>query len=231
MQALIDGDLIAYRCAASAENDPVEVAIKRADLLTIDLLTATLCDSYRMFISGNNNFRVSIDPNYKANRKDKPKPVHLVPVQEFLIKSYNAEVTDGYEADDALGINQQEHSTVIVSLDKDLLQIPGHHYQWEISGRPAKWFEQNYLDGLRHFYASSLIGDVSDNIRGVDGIGKVKAKRALQDLETEQELFDKCRELYGDDPRYFKNLRLLWILRNENEFFNEIERGLIALQE
>ena len=41
MIALLDGDLVAYRCAASAESDPVDIAIIRADRLMRDILEAT----------------------------------------------------------------------------------------------------------------------------------------------------------------------------------------------
>jgi 5'-3' exonuclease len=120
-------------------------------------------------------------------------------------------------------------------LDKDLLQIPGRHYQWEIRGtshgkqwtKEAAFYDVEELEGLRSFYVSSLVGDRSDNIFGVEGLGKVKAAKALQHCESEQELFDTCRTLYKDDTRFFKNLKLLWLLREYEDVFDPEKRGLI----
>ena len=133
MQALIDHDLVVFRCAASAENDSLNIAIHRAEALLDELLTKTGADSYRAFLSGKSNFRKTIYPEYKANRTA-PKPVHLAALREYALEKMNAELApDTLEADDALGINQTE-DTMIVTLDKDLLMIPGKHFSWEIKG-------------------------------------------------------------------------------------------------
>ena len=243
MIALIDGDLVAYRCSASAENDGVEIAVTRCDRLMQDILAVTTADSYRVFLTGGNNFRKDIDPEYKANRKDTIPPQYLQQCREHLVVNWKAEVCDGHEADDALGVAQVSawhipveeavEETIICSLDKDLLQIPGKHYRWQIG--TSKWTKEaellnvDYLAGLRSFYISSLVGDKSDNVRGVDGIGKVRADKALIGAETEQEMFDTCRILYNDDERYFRNVKLLWIWREENDIFDPVKRGLIEL--
>lgn len=233
MIALIDGDLVAFRCAASAENDGADIAILRADKLIRQLIEETKADSYRVFLTGPDNFRKIIDPEYKANRTE-PLPIYLDACKEFLILEHKAEIEESLEADDLLAINQGE-DTIICSLDKDLLQIPGRHYQWEIRGvshgkpwtKEAAFYDVEELEGLRNFYVSSLVGDRSDNIFGVEGLGKVKAAKALQYLESEQEFFDTCRTLYKDDERYFRNLKLLWLLREYGEVFDPEKRGLI----
>ena len=78
MIANLDGDLIAFRCAASVGDlGEEEIAILRTDKLMRDLLYNTDSESYRCFISGRGNFRKIINPDYKANRKDKPPPKWL----------------------------------------------------------------------------------------------------------------------------------------------------------
>jgi len=134
MQALIDQDLLCYRCAASAENDDLGIAIYRIDELLDNILNKTEATSYRAFLTSSSNFRKQIYPEYKANRTQ-PKPRHLRDLQVYSLEKLNAEYApDGLEADDALAINQTE-DTVICSLDKDLLQVPGHHFSWEINGK------------------------------------------------------------------------------------------------
>lgn len=214
--ALIDGDIVAYRCAASAENDDLEIALLRADKLMRDILEAVGAGSYLAFLSGADNFRKEINPSYKANRKDKVPPRWLNDVQQFLMREWKAEPTYGCEADDMLGVYQTD-LTVICSIDKDLLQIPGYHYNF-VSGVHQHVTE---LDGLKFFYNQALIGDRVDNIFGVDGIGKVKASKLINHLHTEKDMYNTVCKLYNDPDRLDMNLDCLWIWRNENEKWSD----------
>lgn len=222
MQALIDFDIVAYSMAASAENDPVEVAYMRIDQMIHSILDTTGANTYRGFISGGSNFRHEIYPEYKANRKDMVDPRWRSACKEYLVREWAAEVTDGYEADDALGINQTA-DTIICSIDKDLDQVPGLHYSWPIVRkgnivREGKIYEVSEIEGLRSFYRSLLVGDRTDNIFGVDGIGKVKAAAMIDNLETEEEMFERVAELYqGDMDRLLVNGKCLYIMREENK--------------
>lgn len=238
MQALIDGDIVVYSNAASAELDPVEVAYMRIDQMMHSILDTTGSDTFRVFLSGSNNFRHEIYSEYKANRKDMVDPRWRSACKEYLVREWNAEVTDGYEADDALGINQDtgnldfrlddrvcdmKYNTIICSIDKDLDMIPGMHYSWPIVRkgvvvREGKIYEVSEIEGLRSFYRSLLVGDRTDNIFGVDGIGPVKASKMIDNLETEEEMFEKVAELYqGDMDRLLVNGKCLWIMREENK--------------
>lgn len=242
MKALLDGDLVAFRSAASCkEDDDKGIAIWRANKLVEQLLIETNASSHTIYLSGGDNFRKEIDPLYKANRINQPRPQWLEAVREFLVLEWNAIVTDGIEADDVMGIAQctennffinhpdfygesQTMRSCIVSLDKDMQMIPGWHYSWAIAGpnwtKEAKWNVVHELDGLRNFYISSLIGDVADNISGVKGLGKAKAPRELEGCITEEDMFKRCRTLYDEDDRFFRNLQLLWIQRKENDVFS-----------
>lgn len=238
--ALIDTDIVVFRSAAASENDSFNVACLRADDMMRKILNACDTDQYRAFLSGGDNFRYKIDPSYKANRKDKVDPRWRDDLKEFLVLEWGAEVTDGIEADDALGIYQsedlrltkgyytgsewgglapnwlQETDTVICSIDKDLLQIPGKHYNFV----KDEFQEVSELQGLQWFYQQMLIGDTSDNIVGVKGIGKVKAAKAISCLEKEEEMYYTVRRLYKDDERFLRNGKLLHIMREENDIWN-----------
>lgn len=216
MTGLVDGDIACYRCAASAENEPEEIAILRLDTLMKNILSQE--ENHLTFLTGSNNFRYNINKEYKANRKDKPKPIHLAACHQYLLQEYGAIITEGYEADDALGFNQTE-DTVIFSIDKDLLMIPGHHYNFVKN----EFTEVLPMEGIKTFYRQLLIGDVTDNIYGVDGIGKVKASRLIDHLETEEEMFKVVREKYNDDERFYMNADCLWIWRKENEKYTDRE--------
>ena len=221
MKALIDGDIVVYRSAASAENDDPWIAQTRADQMIQEIIADTGSTSYMVYLTGKNNFRREIAPSYKANRPD-TRPAHWQAVREFLVTQHKAYICDGYEADDEMGIQQDKSgtSTVICSIDKDLLQIPGKHYNFV-----KKLFTNvGNDDGLKFLYLQSLIGDRSDNILGVAGIGPVKAEKALEGLLPE-EWYDKCRELYNDDERYHLNMKLLYIWQKPNDSWEPPQVG------
>ena len=83
-----------------------------------------------IYLSGKDNFRIklAVTKPYKENRKDKPKPKHYQAISDFLIKN-GAIVIDGMEADDALAMHStMSPSAVICTIDKDLLQVEGWHF-------------------------------------------------------------------------------------------------------
>ena len=222
-------DLVCFRCAASAENDPVGIAIYRAEELLDIILSKSKSDSYRAFLTGSTNFRNSIYPEYKANRTAK-KPQHLKALREYAVEKMNAEIaSDGLEADDMLGIYQTD-KTIICSLDKDLLQIKGKHFQWEISGKnwkkPDTFIDQTELEGLRLFYEQCVKGDSSDNIKGIEGMGQKKASTLLANAKTEKEMMELVRKCYAHDDEFLMNARCLWILRSLEDDYKHRFEGL-----
>ena len=115
-----------------------------------------------------------------------------------------------------------KEDTIIVSADKDLRQIPGKHYNFV----KEELFEVTPLEGLRFFYKQTLIGDSSDNIYGVKGIGPVKAGKLIDCLDTEEEMYYTCRNLYKDDDRFHLNCKLLWILREDMKIWEPSQQLL-----
>lgn len=217
--ALIDGDVIAYRCAASCEpnkekleREPFDLAILRADQLIYRILDSSQATQYRVFVSGGDNFRYLLYPDYKANRAKARRPEYLDGVREFLLGEWKAEICTGYEADDGIGIAANEGS-IVCSNDKDFKQIPGEHYNFVREEFMVIDEDQAALN----FWTAMLVGDVSDNVRGVDGIGPKKAWSNLAGLSAEA-MYRRVRELYGDDERFILNYRLLRILRSKEEY-------------
>lgn len=215
--ALIDGDLVAYISAAScAKDDPLHIALLRVEERLRKILTYTQCSSYKVFVSGGSNFRYELYPDYKANRTA-DDPEHRAACHQFIIDEWKGEETDGYEADDALGVFQRDDA-IICSLDKDLRMIPGRHFSWEISRkgviiREPEFAEVSYIDGIKHFYKQMLIGDTSDNIIGVRGLGKAKAAKIIDPLTDEKDMIKVVKDLYNDEERFTMNADCLWIWR------------------
>jgi len=240
--ALVDGDMVAYRCAASChpskkkalelgvpfetlEVEPLDTAIFRANDLLYRIMDSCSADEYRVFISGDRNYRKLLYKDYKAHRADVPKPTHLDSIRELLAREWQAEVCDGYEADDGIGMAHSERA-IIVSNDKDFKQIEGEHYN------PVK-DEFEVVDSTMaayYFYHILLKGDAADNIRGVDGIGEVRASRILTGLSPE-EMHTTVSRLYDDERRFLLNYKLVRILRSPEEYediLRELDEAAIS---
>tara|TARA_R110000868_G_scaffold346893_3_gene607994 strand:+ start:2731 stop:3414 length:684 start_codon:yes stop_codon:yes gene_type:complete len=211
-------DLVCFRAASSAEEEGFGIAKHRAQQLLDNILGKVKCTEYRAFLTGSTNFRKDILPTYKANRKDRVKPKHLKELQDYAINKMGAEwAPESLEADDSMAIHQTD-DTIICTLDKDLLQVPGKHFSWEISGanwtRPDRFLTQTELEGNRLFFEQCIKGDTSDNVVGIKGLGDKKAKNMLQNCDTEQQMFEIVQDLYSDDDRFIRNASCLWMKRS-----------------
>lgn len=228
----MDGDLFCYRSAASAEKDEVGIAKHYVDKLLDNCLVDLNATEFQFYLTGSTNFRFQVYPEYKANRLDTPKPRHLAALRDYIMEKYNGIMSEGCEADDLMGIAQCAETatarSVIVSLDKDMLMIPGEHYSWHIEGGPpdkrwvreARQQEITPIQGYRNFYTQMLTGDTSDNIKGVSGIGKVGAAKLLANPDlTEEEMFHIVCDAYSNDDEMLMNGQCLWIHRKPNDIW------------
>lgn len=177
---------------------------------------------------------------YKGGRKS-DKPYYYNGVRTYLLTHYDAFVSIGCEADDEMAIEQTKRpdETIICTRDKDLRQVPGHHYGWEC-GKQAEFGPTIYdrlgtvqLDrslsspkivggGFAFFCAQLLTGDPVDNIGGLPKYGPVKVESLLHDCTSTGELLDvirrEYRNVYGDDwkPQLREQCDLLWMIRERD---------------
>ena len=101
----------------------------------------------------------------------------------------------------------------MASIDKDLLQLPGRHYNFV----KDEWINVSLHDAERKVWELMLIGDVSDNIRGIQGVGPVNAKRIL-DQSGSEGWRETVYNLYNDERRFRLNERLIRVLRSMGEW-------------
>ena len=215
----MDGDIYAFRVACTTENDNEAIAVYRVNEMIENTLAEVEASEYKLFLTSPDNFRKHIYPEYKANRTA-TKPKHLQFLRDYLVESWQGTVAEKMEADDYLGINQHE-SSIICSIDKDLLQVPGKHYNFV----KKEFYEVDVETGSRNFYTQLLTGDTSDNIKGIAGIGPVKAKKALADATNEYEMFCIVRDMYKNDEWMIMNGRCLHILRSlDDDWTNHFKR-------
>ena len=214
MLALIDGDICVYRIGFTTEEEDEKIAYWRMDELMDNILEGSKATEYHVYLTASNDktaFRKKIYPEYKAHRT-KPKPRHYEALRTYLEASYKADVVTTIEADDALGMNQDMDS-VICSIDKDLLQIEGHHYNFVTD----EWKTIDERTGMYNFYTQMIVGDSADNLKGVKGKGEVAACKMLADCKLEQDYFDVVRGMYGNDEEMLLNGRCFWIWRTPDD--------------
>ena len=216
--AIIDADILCYRVGFASEDSSEAVCLARVTELVNSIVFKELrCDDYRAYITGRRNYRneIAVTAPYKGNRKDNAKPKHYVAIRKHL-QRLGAELIEDQEADDSVAIDATASGGWIVSIDKDLDQVAGWHYNFVKH-------EEYYVteeEGLLNFYTQILTGDRVDNIIGLHGIGPKKAEKLLKDCKTERELYDACLKAYdGDELRVIENANLLWLRRLPNQTY------------
>jgi len=181
--ALLDGDIIAYTTAARAANGD---CIDHDDLVgwvrgsVQEWAPRSFFNRYVLYMSDSSNFRMDIYPEYKANRKGQPKPKLLQMVKDILHEEYQAIVVANHEADDAIAtamyVKYEDETPVAVTTDKDFAQLEGWHWNPNKDDWP-RYIDQN--EANYNLAIQALMGDSTDNIKGLPGIGVKKATKML----------------------------------------------------
>jgi len=221
----IDGDIICYRAAFSAQDGSPQDAERTANNLIEYTWEQTLDmpfpgpDEYHVYLTGPTNFRkeVAKTAEYKGNRSQ-DRPIHLDHVKQYLQGKHPTTVSVNEEADDLIAIEATNYGSdaIIASIDKDFLQVACKHFNF-VTG---KWKTVEPFDGLRFFYSQVLTGDSVDNIKGLYRVGPKTAEKMLKHCKTEEELYKACVDAYdGDTNRVLENARLLWLRRYEGEMW------------
>lgn len=200
--AAIDGDIVLYKAAwaTDKEGTAADACSAAGDLMNKIKDDLDVDNAHAMvYFSSSYNFRKSIWPLYKYNRIDVKRPRHLGVVKSYMLDMYNCRSVDYLEADDLLAAAMAAKSNVVCcSIDKDLLQLEGTHYN--INKRTIT--EVTREEGLYNLAMQALTGDSVDNIKGCPGIGPKKAAKILEGM-AEDDWIDRCveayRGVYGDD--------------------------------
>ena len=217
---LIDGDIIAYKAAASAEvatnwgngqwtlhSFEPDVEVRVEDQIH-KLLEAPVQDCVIAF-TDKKNFRKDVAPYYKANRKDTRKPMLLDYAKKYMSLQYNTIMYRNLEADDVLGIlGTKNRDTIIWSEDKDLLTIPAKHW---INGEVVEITE---AEANYQFLYQTLIGDSTDNYKGCPTIGPKTANKILSSGCTWEAVVEAFKSKGLSEEVALENARLARILRD-----------------
>lgn len=238
MRAALDGDIVLYSVCFAANNDPIAYACRSARSFCEGVMHSLNVEGADIYLTGRNNYRVAYGDEaypYKGTRS-KDKPHHFAELRKYMIESLKAEVVDGQEADDVLGILGYAGTHVICTIDKDLYGVPGWHWNWKSK-------ELNMVspeDADRFFYTQLLTGDSTDNIPGlykrVGMKATAKIKEPIADMTDPADMYDYVRDVYMEgymkvgicpddadaviDDWLLRQGRMLWIRREEGEMWS-----------
>lgn len=165
-------------------------------------------------------FRHKMFDDYKGTRKGMPEELaEQVPVIQDVLKAMNIPLMmkEGYEADDLLGTmsvrgEEAGYQVTIVSGDRDLLQLATDQVQIRIpkTDRAGTTVENYYAADVLEKYqvtpkefidVKALMGDASDNIPGIPGIGEKTATKLIKEFGSIENTYAHIEEVKPNRAR------------------------------
>ena len=247
----MNGNILNYECAFAAEAawkyqhaekgeevtgpPPFDRVAQTIDARIAEIMRVTEAKKNMFFFTGSTNFRNEIAFTQKYKERPGNKPFYYDAVRAYIERNYESHECEGLEADDLLGIMMTKYpgQFICCSRDKDLRQIPGWHYSWELNKQPQfgpvlidemGWIEltpkRKILGGgAKFFFSQMLMGDTVDTIPGIPNTGPVTAYNALKECQTYAECLEAVKVAYRAHYKLYwpevmlEQGRLLWMVR------------------
>ena len=226
--AVIDADILLYKACRVAEEEvnwgddqwvlwsdlnKVKTIIDDQVSLIVEEMEA---DRSILCFSDKKNYRKEINPEYKANRRGGRKPLCFQGALQYCKDTYPFRQFTSLEADDVIGIiattESDKNEYVIVSEDKDLLTVPGLH--WDLKSKEVYSLSEDEADF--NFFSQTLTGDTVDNYKGCPNVGKVTAEKLLRSVESKdlwQTVVNRYEKAGLKEQDAILNARMARILR------------------
>lgn len=221
---IVDADSIIFKAAVVASNHS-EIRKNIKDVIK-EIERECFMGEMRLAVKGRGNFRYGVYPEYKSNRKPLEEDVRerINYGHKHLRETYGAITADGMEADDLVSIwcwecIQSDTPFVLAHIDKDLNQIPGPHYNYNK--------KEHYMvqpeEGYRFLCKQWVMGDSTDGIPGVSGMGPKKTEKFLDGVPADR-LEVLIRQLYKDNKlseEYCNQMyAMVYMLQSWDEYYN-----------
>lgn len=166
------------------------------------------------FDAGKETFRHADFQDYKGKREKTPPELSgQFPLLKELLQGLGVPQFEikGYEADDIIGTitrlaDEEGRKVMVVSGDKDMLQLASEHVEIAMvrkgvteieSYGPAQIQERYGLTPEQIIDLKGLMGDASDNIPGVPGVGEKTALKLLHEFGSVEQVLERSSELKG----------------------------------
>lgn len=221
---ILDGMALAYRAFYAFISSPMRSSkgVNTSAIFGFANTLASIIDKENpthlvaCFDAGHDTLRRRLYPEYKANRQAMPDELRAsIPPILHILEQMNIPIVrmEGYEADDLIGTltklaeSDPDMECFMVTLDKDLGQLlsPRCH-MW----KPGKRNTEHEIIDCARFNESwgierpeqiidilALMGDASDNIPGVPGIGEKTAKSLVAEFGSVENLLSHTDQLKG----------------------------------
>lgn len=192
------------------ETDPI-MALEKAGNKIQRILDKTGCTEFELhFSGGRENFRYTVFSEYKSNRTDRT-PAGLGQLKQDMCEKFGGEIHTEYEADDAVVYKKLKdpEKYLLVAMDKDVVNsIEGTHFNYyeraesvNKYGNTLKQIDMKLVEVDKHTamtwrYVQTLMGDKTDGIIGLHGIGQVKAEKAIANCMSHKDIWKAVVEQY-----------------------------------
>lgn len=222
MLTLIDGNSLLFRAyygvhsrLTRADGTPTGAVYGFMNMILPILGAAKPDDTFVcVFDASRISFRQNIYPEYKANRTD--TPADLI-AQSFMVRECMAAIgmpvlcIPGVEADDVIATLARQFcdmhdKTRIITSDKDLMQLVSHCVFLYDGMKQTEIHEPQVLEKFgvhpdRVIDAQSLIGDSTDNVPGVRGIGPKKAAELINEFGSLDGVYEHLDDIKNERVR------------------------------
>lgn len=212
--------------------EPLEFVLSSVKRMIAGIVEECGADEYIVYLTGSGNFRediATLQP-YKGNRSGH-KPAYYNEIREYILTHQNGVLVEGEEADDVLSIRGYQDGHIIATIDKDLMNTPARHYNWQ---KPELGvFEVTEEEATLNFYHQMLTGDPTDNIPGLFRVTGIRASAGMKRRVSEAS--DKYAEVLAIYEEAYKQKlpelpktmseclleigRLLWMRREVGEMW------------
>ena len=217
---LIDGSAVFYRSYFALIRNPlitqkgVNVSAVYGFLNTVFKIMIDEKPDYVaiVFDTGHPTFRHEIYKDYKATREKMPDDLRdQLPLIHQISEHLNIPILElpGYEADDIIGTiskdaDQKNIEAYLVSGDKDFMQLINDNVKMYAVGRSGSQPEITWYDEVEAKFGVhpskvidvlGLMGDASDNVPGVQGVGPKTASKLIKEFGSMEQLYERIDEL------------------------------------
>ncbi|WP_027410190.1 DNA polymerase I [Anoxybacillus tepidamans] len=217
---LIDGNSIAYRAFFALPLLNNEKGIHTNAIYGFTMMLMKILEEEKpthmlvAFDAGKTTFRHKTFEEYKGGRqKTPPELSEQFPLLRELLNAYRilAYELDNYEADDIIGTlcaeaEKEGFEVKVISGDRDLTQLASEHVTVDITRKGITDVESYTPETIQEKYGltpkqiidlKGLMGDASDNIPGVPGIGEKTALKLLKEFGTVEHLLESLERVSG----------------------------------
>ncbi len=222
---LIDGNSLTYRgyfatafsrsgILTTSDGIPTNAVLSMNNMLSNIIYTESPTHILIAFDAKKKTRRHDIYPDYKGGRSKTPDeliqqfPIVKKMIEKMGIKWYELE---GWEADDIIATvakqsSEAGHKVQILSSDKDLLQLVDENIEVLFNNKGVRDLNvitnDNFFESQGHFPnqvadMKGLVGDASDNLPGVKGIGIKGANKLLDKYGTVDNIYENIDEITG----------------------------------